>query len=95
MPEQSQGHDDKGNEKIRKDIDLFGYAKHGSDSEWDKVKPLDKGMELYMRLLVRLIDAREYAIDEERKGKETMLIKDADSAIDGKAKYVRIAVRKE
>ena len=30
-----------------------------------------------------------------RKGKETMLIKDADSAIDGKAKYVRIAIRKE
>lgn len=57
---------------------MYGYAKHSSDSEWDKVKPLVKGIELYMRLLVRLIDAREYAIDEERKGKENMLIKDAD-----------------
>ena len=37
MSEQSQGHDDKGDWKIRKDIDLYGYAKHGSDSEWDKV----------------------------------------------------------
>lgn len=68
MSEQSQGHDDKGNKKIRKDIDLYGYAKHGSDSEWDKVKPLIKGRELYTRLLIRMMDAREYAIDEERKG---------------------------
>lgn len=47
-----------------------------------------------MRLLVRLIDAREYTVGRLRK-KETMLIKDADSAIDGKAKYVRIAIRKK
>lgn len=94
MPEQSQGHDDKGDWKIRKDIDLYGYAKHGSDSEWDKVKPLVKGMELYMRLLVRLIDAREYTVGRLRK-KGNLLIKDADSAIDGKTKYVRIAIRKE
>ncbi|MBQ0090898.1 MAG: hypothetical protein KBT27_16355 [Prevotellaceae bacterium] len=41
-----------------------------------------------------IVDAREVALTEKTKNKSTYLIKDADSAINGKATYARICIRK-
>ena len=40
-----------------------------------------------------IVDAREYGLTDRQKNKSTYLIKDADGSIDGKATYVRIAIR--
>jgi len=40
-----------------------------------------------------ILDARDYAKSDRLRGKSTYLIKDADSAIDGKARYARIVIR--
>lgn len=42
----------------------------------------------------RIIDARTIALNDKQKNKSTMLIKDADSAINGKATYARICIQK-
>ena len=42
-----------------------------------------------------VLDAREYAKNDKQKNKNTYLVKDADGAINGKAKYVRILIRKK
>lgn len=42
-----------------------------------------------------ILDAREYALFDKQKNKNTYLIKDADSAINGKPKYARILIRKK
>lgn len=41
-----------------------------------------------------IIDAREIALNEKQKNKSTYLIKDADSAINGKPTYARICIKK-
>ena len=41
-----------------------------------------------------IIDARDYAINVKQRGKNTLLIKDLDSAINGKPTYARIAIRR-
>ena len=40
-----------------------------------------------------IVDVREYGLTDRQKNKSTHLIKDADGSIDGKATYVRIAIR--
>ena len=42
----------------------------------------------------RIVDARNIAFNEKQRNKSTMLIKDADSAINGKATYARICIKK-
>ena len=42
-----------------------------------------------------IIDARDYAINVKQRGKNTLLIKDLDSAINGKPTYARIAIRRK
>ena len=42
----------------------------------------------------RIIDARTIALNDKQKNKSTLLIKDADSAINGKATYARILIQK-
>ena len=42
----------------------------------------------------RIVDARTIALNEKQRNKSTMLIKDADSAINGKATYARICIKK-
>lgn len=42
----------------------------------------------------RIIDARTIALNDKQKNKSTLLIKDADSAINGKATYARICIQK-
>ena len=42
----------------------------------------------------RIVDARNIALNDKQKNKSTMLIKDADSAINGKATYARICIQK-
>ena len=41
-----------------------------------------------------IIDARDYAINVKQRGKNTLLIKDLDSAINGKPTYARIAIHR-
>lgn len=41
-----------------------------------------------------LLDARDYALNDKQKNKNTFLIKDIDSAINGKPVYARIVIRK-
>ena len=41
-----------------------------------------------------IVDAREVALGERQKNKNTFLIKDADGAINGKPTYARICIRK-
>ena len=40
-----------------------------------------------------IVDAREVALNDKQRNKNTYLIKDADSAINGKPTYARIAIR--
>lgn len=40
-----------------------------------------------------IVDGRDYALNDKQRGKNTMLVKDADGAINGKPRYVRILVR--
>lgn len=40
-----------------------------------------------------ILDAREVARFDKQRNKSTMLIKDADGAIDGKPKYARVVIR--
>jgi hypothetical protein len=40
-----------------------------------------------------IIDGRDYALNDKQRNKSTYLIKDADSAINGKAVYARILIR--
>ena len=42
-----------------------------------------------------ILDARDYALFDKQKGKNTYLIKDADGAIRGKPCYARILIRKK
>lgn len=42
----------------------------------------------------RIVDARNIALNEKQRNKSTMLIKDADSAINGKATYARICIKR-
>lgn len=42
-----------------------------------------------------ILDAREYALFDKQRNKNTYLIKDADSAICGKPTYARILIRKK
>ena len=42
-----------------------------------------------------IIDSRDFTDVERLKSKNTMLIKDKDSAINGKPTYARIAIRKK
>ena len=42
----------------------------------------------------RIIDARTIALNDKQRNKSTLLIKDADSAINGKATYARICIQK-
>lgn len=41
-----------------------------------------------------IVDARDFAYNDKQKNKSTYLIKDADSAINGKPTYARICIRK-
>ena len=41
-----------------------------------------------------IIDARTIALNDKQKNKNTYLIKDADSAINGKPTYARICIKK-
>ena len=41
-----------------------------------------------------IIDARDIALNDKQKNKKTYLIKDADSAINGKPTYARICIKK-
>ena len=40
-----------------------------------------------------IVDARDIALHDKQRDKQTMLIKDADGSIDGKPKYARICIR--
>ena len=42
-----------------------------------------------------IVDSRDYAINVKQRGKNTLLIKDLDSAINGKPTYARIAIRRK
>ena len=61
--------------------------------KWYLIKPFS-----YFYCLIpnqfRIIDARTIALNDKQKNKSTLLIKDADSAINGKATYARICIKK-
>lgn len=42
-----------------------------------------------------ILDAREYALNEKQKNKDTSLIKDADSSINKKPTYVRLLIKRK
>ena len=51
-------------------------------------------LDKYCPTQFEIIDAREMGLTDKQKNKSTMLVKDADSAINGKPTYARILVRK-
>ena len=51
-------------------------------------------LDKYCPTQFRIVDARNIALNEKQRNKSTMLIKDADSAINGKATYARICIKK-
>ena len=61
--------------------------------KWYLIKPFS-----YFYCLIptqfRIVDARNIALNEKQRNKSTMLIKDADSAINGKATSARICIKK-
>lgn len=50
-------------------------------------------MEKYNPEQFEIIDARDIALHDKQRDKQTMLIKDADGSINGKPKYARICIR--
>lgn len=72
-------------------------------SKWDNI-PLDydgvmgvptTGLKYLNPEQFEIVDAREIALNDRQRNKNTYLIKDADSAINGKPTYARIAIRKK
>ena len=51
-------------------------------------------LDKYCPTQFRIVDARNIALNEKQRNKSTMLIKDADSAINGKATYARICIKR-
>lgn len=51
-------------------------------------------LDKYCPTQFEIIDARTIALNDKQKSKSTFLIKDADSAINGKPTYARIAIKK-
>lgn len=51
-------------------------------------------LDKYCPTQFRIVDARTIALNDKQRNKSTMLIKDADSAINGKATYARICIQK-
>lgn len=51
-------------------------------------------LDKYCPTQFEIIDARTVALNDRQKNKSTFLIKDADSAINGKPTYARIAIKK-
>ena len=58
------------------------------------IKPFSYFYCLILTKQFRIVDARNIALNEKQRNKSTMLIKDADSAINGKATYARICIQK-
>lgn len=50
-------------------------------------------LDKYSPTQFEILDARDYALYDRQRNKSTMLVKDKDSSINGKPKYVRILVR--
>ena len=48
----------------------------------------------YCHTQFEIIDARDIALSDKQKNKNTYLIKDADGAINGKPTYARICIKK-
>ena len=51
-------------------------------------------LDKYCPTQFEIVDAREIGLTDRQKNKSTMLVKDADSAINGKPTYARILIRK-
>lgn len=51
-------------------------------------------LDKYCPTQFEIVDAREIGLTDKQKNKSTMLVKDADSAINGKPTYARIMIRK-
>ena len=51
-------------------------------------------MDKYCPEQFEILDGRDYALYDKQKRKGTMLVKDADGAINGKPKYARILIRR-
>ena len=51
-------------------------------------------LDKYCPTQFEILDAREIGLTDRQKNKSTMLVKDADSAINGKPTYARILIRK-
>lgn len=51
-------------------------------------------LDKYCPTQFEIVDAREIGLTDKQKNKSTMLVKDADSAINGKPTYARILIRK-
>ena len=50
---------------------------------------------LFLTSQFEIVDPRDFTEDARLKSKNSMLIKDKDSAINGKPTYARIAIRKK
>ena len=51
-------------------------------------------LDKYCPAQFEIIDARTIALNDKQKNKNTYLIKDADSAINGKPTYARICIKR-
>ena len=51
-------------------------------------------LDKYCTTQFEIVDARTIALNDKQKNKSTYLIKDADSSINGKAKYARICIKR-
>ena len=51
-------------------------------------------LDKYCPTQFEIVDAREIGLTDRQKNKSTMLVKDADSAINGKPTYARVLIRK-
>ena len=51
-------------------------------------------LDKYCPTQFEIVDARTIALNDKQKNKSTYLIKDADSSINGKAKYARICIKR-
>ena len=52
-------------------------------------------LDKYCPTQFEIVDARTIALNDKQKNKSTYLIKDADSSINGKAKYARLVIKRK
>ena len=82
-------------------FEIVGLDRYLEGNLYPNKRMFINNKEIYARILIRkkaefeIVDARDIALNDRQRNKNTYLIKDSDSAINGKPTYARIAIRRK